>query len=169
MIERIFRLMIFSILMSAPQGHSAELCDIYKTPGDCLRQPENVLDGLGFVRSRIHQLSKDNDLTVLETPASRNPLGLVVYVYIKSNKICGIRYSQSTDIWLFAFEGVGKTGAAGKSVGVLRKCKFSHKQKLSPPTCTILPFLALIFPVFASSTHSVLLPLGSTFLQGALS
>ena len=98
MIERIFRLMIFSILMSAPQGHSAELCDIYKTPGDCLRQPENVLDGLGFVRSRIHQLSKDNDLTVLETPASRNPLGLVVYVYIKSNKICGIRYSQSTDI-----------------------------------------------------------------------
>ena len=33
---------------------------------------------------------------------------------------------------LFAFEGVRKTGLAEQGVGVLIKCMFLHKQKLSP-------------------------------------
>ena len=34
--------------------------------------------------------------------------------------------------WLFAFKGVEKIWPAGKGVGELGKCKFQHKQKLSP-------------------------------------
>ena len=48
----------------------------------------------------------------------------------------GCFYSLKSDIrtvfWLFAFKGVEKIWPAGKGVGELGKCKFQHKQKLSP-------------------------------------
>ena len=73
-----------------------------------------------------HLLKRYDNKTVVDDVSLTIPKGKITS-FIGPNGA-----GKSTVLWLFAFKGVEKIWPAGKGVGDLRKCKLSHKQKLSP-------------------------------------
>ena len=96
MMARMIFAFILVFALSPAKVLSDELCDLYKTPGDCLRQPESVLEGLNFIPNPIRSASAPSDLISMYENASRNSLGLMVTVYIEHGHIISVRYSRNT-------------------------------------------------------------------------
>lgn len=94
----ILRFLLLLTLISPAQALSGELCDLYKIPGDCLRQPATVLDGLNFRPSPFYRPPPSDSWEKLSEFAAENSLGLAITVTIKDGYICGVLYSTNTGL-----------------------------------------------------------------------
>lgn len=94
MADRVCRVFLVLALASSTKVLAGELCDLYKLPGDCLRQPSAVLEGLNFASVPYPSMPATTD--VLREHSAANSLGLWVRVVIKDHHICAITYGTDT-------------------------------------------------------------------------
>lgn len=99
-----YGLFVLLVLSISTQVLSDELCDLYKIPGDCLRQPITVLDGLNFAPNPYRNPSAPDNIKILHEFPSGNSLGLHVNIYANNDKICAILYGVSTGVYTIGMD-----------------------------------------------------------------